>query len=123
MEVFKEFLAKIDDPAHRDRLEEILGWVHLEYPQLEPVVKWNQPMFTDHGTYIIGFSAAKHHLAVAPEKAGIDHFSSRIEKTGYTHTAQLMRIKWTEEVDRELLGAMIDFNIEEKKEMTAFWRG
>lgn len=123
MEVFKEFLSKIDDPTHRERMEEILRWVHVEYPQLEPVVKWNQPMFTDHGTYIIGFSTAKHHIAVAPEKAGIDHFSSRIEEVGYTHTAQLMRIKWTEEVDKDLLGAIIDFNIEEKKDTTAFWRG
>ena len=24
-------------------------------------------MFTDHGTYIIGFSVSKKHLAVAPE--------------------------------------------------------
>lgn len=29
------------------------------YPQLDTTVKWNQPMFTDHGTFIIAFSFAK----------------------------------------------------------------
>ncbi|MCQ4950818.1 hypothetical protein NE646_14380, partial [Bittarella massiliensis] len=41
------------------------------FPDLTPKIAWNQPMFTDHGTFIIGFSAAKAHLAVAPERAGI----------------------------------------------------
>jgi uncharacterized protein YdhG (YjbR/CyaY superfamily) len=31
-------------------------------------------MFTDHGIFIIGFSVAKHHLAVSPESTGINHF-------------------------------------------------
>lgn len=35
-------------------------------------------MFTDHCTFIIGFSIAKHHLAVAPEIAGINRFSDEI---------------------------------------------
>ncbi|MGC2952001.1 iron chaperone, partial [Enterococcus faecium] len=38
-------------------------------PQLDTTVKWNQPMFTDHGTYIIAFSFAKNHFSIAPEKA------------------------------------------------------
>jgi uncharacterized protein YdhG (YjbR/CyaY superfamily) len=34
---------------------------------LKEEIKWNQPMFSDHGTFIIGFSIAKEHIAVAPE--------------------------------------------------------
>lgn len=64
MEIFSEFLAKIDNPEHRERTEEVLSWVKNKFPNLEPVIKWNQPMFTDHGTYIIGFSVSKKHLAV-----------------------------------------------------------
>ena len=35
-------------------------------------------MFTDHGTFIIGFSIAKHHLAVAPERVVIQHFLMKL---------------------------------------------
>lgn len=42
-------------------------------------------MFTDHDTFIIGFSAAKHHMAVAPEKAGIVRFSKENVQAGYDH--------------------------------------
>ena len=66
MQIFEEFLNKIEDPAHKERMKEVLEWVGNKYPNLTPVVKWNQPMFTDHGTYIIGFSVAKQHMAVAP---------------------------------------------------------
>lgn len=59
-------------------------------PNLIPKIAWNQPMFTDHDTFIIGFSVAKHHLAVAPEKAGIIHFSDEIVQAGYDHTGLLV---------------------------------
>ena len=78
MEVFAEYLAHIDNPQHRDRTEEVLAWITREFTNLKPKIARNQPMFTDHDTYIIGFSLAKHHLAVAPEIAGINHFSEEI---------------------------------------------
>ncbi|MNP79480.1 hypothetical protein D3C76_1773340 [compost metagenome] len=79
-------------------------------------------MFTDHDTYIIGFSVAKQHLAVAPESAGIIHFSADIMQAGYDHTKQLLRIKWDHAVDFSLLERMIDFNILDKAGCTTFWR-
>ena len=45
---------------------EVLNWVVQNYPELELRIAWNQPMFTDHGTYIIGFSAASKHMAMPP---------------------------------------------------------
>ncbi|MFG6115773.1 iron chaperone [Halobacillus sp. MO56] len=122
MEVFAPFLEDIDNPEHRARTEEVLGWVSEKFPDLEPAIKWNQPMFTDHGTFIIAFSIAKKHLAVAPENKGIVHFSDDIKKAGYDHTKQLMRIPWDSPVDYTLLERMISFNIEDKADYTAFWR-
>ncbi|MDN4602341.1 iron chaperone [Paenibacillus sp. F6_3S_P_1C] len=122
MEVFAEYLARIDNLGHRDRTEEILEWITKEYPNLVPKIAWNQPMFTDHGTFIIGFSVAKHHLAVAPEKAGINHFSDEIVKAGYDHTKELVRIRWDGPVDFSLLEKMIEFNITEKADCSTFWR-
>ncbi|MFJ6413204.1 iron chaperone [Terribacillus saccharophilus] len=122
MEAFAEYLAQIDNPQHRERTEEVLKWVAEKYPNMEKKIAWNQPMFTDHGTFIIGFSIAKQHLAVAPEKAGIDHFSDDIVQAGYDHTKQLVRIKWDGPVDYSLLERMIEFNITDKADCTTFWR-
>lgn len=79
-------------------------------------------MFTDHETFIIGFSVSKQHLAVAPEKAGIIRFSEEITQAGYDHTKELVRMKWKQEIDFSLLERMIEFNIADKAECSTFWR-
>ncbi|WNR45414.1 iron chaperone [Paenibacillus roseipurpureus] len=122
MEIFAEFIAKIDNPMHRERTEEVLSWVAEKFPNLEPKVAWNQPMFTDHGTFIIGFSVAKQHMAVAPEKAGILRFTADIEQAGYDHTKELVRMPWNRPVDFSLLEKMIAFNILDKADCSTFWR-
>lgn len=122
MEEFAEYLAKIDNPVHRAATEEVLAWVIQEFPQLTPKIAWNQPMLTDHGTYIIGFSVSKAHLAVAPEKAGMDHFADAIKQAGLDHTKLLVRMKWTSPVDYTILRQMIEYNIADKADCTTFWR-
>ena len=122
MEIFADFSAGIDDPLHRERTEEVLTWINNKYPNLEKVVKWNQPMFTDHGTFIIGFSVSKKHLAVSPEEQTISHLEDEIMKTGYSYTKGLIRIPWNGPVDYTLLEKMIEFNIWDKANCSTFWR-
>jgi len=122
MEVFIEYLAQIDNLQHRARMEEVLDWVIKKFPNLISKIAWNQPMFTDHDTFIIGFSVAKQHLAVAPERAGINHFSDEIAQAGYDHSKELVRIPWDSLVDLSLLEKMIEFNILDKTECSTFWR-
>jgi uncharacterized protein YdhG (YjbR/CyaY superfamily) len=122
MKVFEEYLASIDNPQYYARTEEVLDWVTKKFPDLTPKIAWNQPMFTNHGTFIIGFSVAKHHLAFAPETAGINHFSEEIVLAGYDHTKQLVRIPWNGPVDFKLLEKMIEFNILDKADCSTFWR-
>ena len=122
MNVFADFLAGIENPQHRERMEEVFRFITTKFPELEPVIKWNQPMFTDHGTYIIGFSVAKQHMSVAPEEVVIEKFAEDIVQAGYTHTKGLFRITWTNPVDFSLLKKMIEFNISDKADSTTFWR-
>ncbi|WP_339783949.1 iron chaperone [Paenibacillus sp. FSL R7-0313] len=122
METFAEFIARIDNPEHQARTEEVLNWVTEKFPKLKQKIAWNQPMFTDHDTFIIGFSVSKQHLAVAPEKAGINRFSEEITQAGYDHTKELIRMKWKQEIDYSLLERMIEFNIADKAECSTFWR-
>lgn len=119
---FDKYLTGIDNLDHRERTEEVLEWVANEFPDLEPQIKWNTPMFTDHGTYIMGFSTAKHHLSISPEEAGITHFLGDIKQAGYTATKGLFRIPWTKEVNYQLLEEMIAFNIQDKAAYSDFWR-
>lgn len=122
MDTFEEYLATIHNPVHRAQTEEVLAWVMETFPNLMPKIAWNQPMFTDHDTYIIGFSVAAKHLAVAPEKAGMDRFAEEITQAGHDHTALLIRYKWNRPMDFELLQKLIEFNIEDKADCTTFWR-
>lgn len=94
MDSFEDYLARIENLDHRERTKEVLDWVGGSFPQLQPKIAWNQPMFTDHSTFIIGFSVSKTHLAAAPEREGILRFSRDIAHSGYDHSQQLFRIKW-----------------------------
>ena len=122
MEAFSNYLSKIDNVEHRDRTEEVLNWVATTFPSLKPRVAWNQPMFTDHETFIIGFSVAKQHMSVAPEMAGIRQFSNEIVQAGYNPTKEIFRIQWNSPIDFALLEKIIEFNISDKVDCSTFWR-
>lgn len=122
MHVFEEYVNNIDNPSLKQRTKEILECIEDTFPQLEARIAWNQPMFTDHGTFIIGFSVAKHHISVAPEGKGIDHSSADIVQAGYDHGKKMFRIKESLPIDYPLLKKMIEFNIEDKAECSTFWR-
>lgn len=79
-------------------------------------------MLTDHGTFIIGFSVSKKHLAVAPEALGMEVFSDQIKEAGYGQTKNLMQIPWESPIDYGLLERMIEFNISDKANYSSFWR-
>ncbi|MEG0366592.1 MAG: DUF1801 domain-containing protein, partial [Coprobacillus sp.] len=100
----------------------LLVWVKTTFPQLETKIAWNQPMFINHGTFIIGFSVASKHFSVSPEVQGIKEFSKDIETSGYTQTSNLFRIKWTDSIDYDLLQKIIQYNIDDKAECITFWR-
>lgn len=122
MEVFAEYLAKIENLEHRARTEEILMWIANKFPNLKPEIKWNTPMFSDHGTFIIGLSTAKNHMSVSPEEVVMEHFADDIAQAGYSATKGLFRIGWNEPVNYELLQKLIEFNIWDKADYTTFWR-
>lgn len=126
-EFFEDHLSRVDDDTQRTVALAVLEWVHATYPELRVRLAWNQPMFTLGETFIIGFSYAKKHIAVAPERAGIERFSTKFDERGLSYGKMMVRFPWPDSGDAgdlplDLLGAMIDFNIEEKRGMTKFWR-
>lgn len=122
MKDFNTILNGISDPQKRERLSEILRRVKEKFPSLTQEIKWNQPTFCDHGTFIIAFSVAKGHISVAPESATMKAFEKEISNAGYSYTQELFRIRWEDEVDFDLIFKMVARNIEEKKDTTTYWR-
>ena len=119
---FKEYLDAIDDADQQDKMNQILTWIQENYPELETRIKWNQPIFLHEGTYIIGFSYSKHHIAVAPETKAIKKFKDYIEETGFSYTDNIIKIRWEDSIPYNLIEELIEYNIEDKKGYEKFWR-
>ena len=119
---FQNWLSHIENPDHRQMLETLFHRIHDAFPFLKPKIAWNQPMLTDHETFIIGFSAAKKHFALTLEKDGMAHFQDPIKEAGYSQTVNLMRIEWTQQIDFPLIFRMMEWKIDEKKEIKTFWK-
>lgn len=122
MQNFEEYLAAIENIEHREKMRDLFDWILTEFPELETRIAWNQPMFTHHETFILAFSLAKNHISVSPEVKTLTLFAEDIDQSGYDHTNNIFRIKWTQAIDRELIKKLISFNIEDKKDYHKFWR-
>lgn len=122
MDVFKSYLDQIENQEHLQKTKEVLNWVIKTYPDLKPEIKWNQPMFTLNGTYIIGFSTSSKHIACAPEQSVVNRFSKEIKAAGYEHSKMLIKFPWEKPVEYRLLSKVIAYNIKEKEGYDTFWR-
>lgn len=100
----------------------MLNWVLKTFPNLNLERKWNQPTFTNDGTFIIVFSVSKHHISVAPEKYTMHQFRNKTEKTEYSHAKMLFRISFNDEVNYLFLKEIIACIMADKKGYTTFWR-
>ncbi len=122
MKIFDDHLRTISDDFQRSRLNSIFTMIEETFPHLEGRIAWNQPMYTDHGTFIIAFSTVKNHISVGQEKAEIDAFAERIEHAGYTHGKKVWRIGNSQEVNYDLLKQIISYTIDQKRDCMTFWR-
>lgn len=122
MHEFDEFIEKIENPKHKKRFVEIIRWVDEKYPKIKREIKWNEPVYTDHGTFIISFNIRKQHLSFCPEHRTIKKFEEEIKEREYGYGMMVVKIKWKHETPYDIIEKMIDFNIEDKKDYKAFWR-
>ncbi|CAD2072504.1 Intracellular iron chaperone frataxin [Jeotgalicoccus aerolatus] len=122
VKIFKPYLEKIEDAKDRAKVEAVFDWIDTEFPDLVHAVKWSTPMYTKDDTFIIAVKPAKKYFSINPEAAGIETFSSKIKAAGYDHEQMTFKIKYSDTVDYELLREIIEFNIEDKKDSSKFWR-
>jgi len=119
---FEGFVKAIEPVEHQEKVRTLLEWVNESYQGLKPVFKWKQPMYTHHGTFIIAFSVASKHISVGFEGPEIKVFAKAIKDAGYKYSKKNFRIPFDQAIDYDLLSDMIEFNVNDKKHITTFWR-
>lgn len=117
-----EFLASIDDPINAQKISDLLDWIKTTFPSTALRIAWNQPMVTDHDTFVIGFSAAKNHFSVAVETNIFETYLDQIKAAGYKANKKTFQIQWSQEINLKLLQTLIAAEIEDKKDVTSFWK-
>jgi uncharacterized protein YdhG (YjbR/CyaY superfamily) len=117
----KEYLDGIINESNRHKFESLLYWVKDRFPNLELLIKWNQPMFLDHGTFIVSFTAAKNHFSIAPETVVLNEFINQIKELNYAYSKKIFRIMFNDEINYDLLEKMILRSIELKENYDKFW--
>lgn len=120
-EIFKPSLDKLGE-EEKKAISKVYDWIEENYPDFEGQVKWSTPLYVKDGSFIIGVKPAKHHFSINPEPKGIEVFSDKIKAAGYSHEKMTFKIKYDQAVDYDLLKEIIDFNIEDKKDLGTFWR-
>lgn len=121
METLQDYLDTLTNTAHRERLGEVIRWALDQHAGFELEIKWNQPMITHDGTFIIAFSASSKHFSVAPERRILETFRDQLTSAGYAPSKALFRIQWTQEVNYPLLAEIIAASLEFKQGSTTFW--
>ncbi len=117
-------VKKIADENNRATFTEFLTALEAEFPELEGNVKYSQPMYEAHGTFIIGFKPAKAHFSIIPEAPAAEKFKAEIETLGleFTDTGKVFKVKWAQEIPFALVKKMVAFQLEDKMDATTYFR-
>lgn len=121
MEQILEYIQRIDDPDNRLIFGDFINWLMTDFPELKPEYKWNQPMFTHHGTFIIGFSVATKHFTVAPEIRTFEHFLPQIKDLKLKHGKKTFQLQFGQDIPYDLPRALINYTLADKQNVTSFW--
>jgi uncharacterized protein YdhG (YjbR/CyaY superfamily) len=121
VKTIKDYMETIKEESQRERVTNLINWIEKTFETLKLEVKWNQPMFTDHGTYIIGMSVSKNHLAIGVEARTMERLVEIIEGSEYEHSKMLIKIKWSQAIDYEFLSLIINDIIRDKESVNSFW--
>lgn len=120
-EIFKPSLDKLGE-EEKAAISQVFDWIDDNYPDFEAQVKWNTPLYVKDGSFIVGVKPAKHHFSINPEPKGIEEFSDKIKEAGYSHEKMTYKIKYDQPFNYDLLKEIIDFNVDDKKDLDTFWR-
>lgn len=116
-------LSKIADEGNRAKFAAFLTRLEAEFPELEGNVKYGQPMYEAHGTFIIGFKPAKAHFGIIAETAAAQ-FKAEAEDLGlsFTGSGQVITVKWAQDIPFELVKKLVAVQLAEKEDSRTYFR-
>jgi uncharacterized protein len=96
-----EYLAQFDDSKRKTVLD-IFVAITSQYPKLETVIAWNQPMLKLGSQYVFGATVLKNHILLAPwSKDVLGAFSERLSTYEVNKKTFKIPVDW--KVDKKLL--------------------
>lgn len=99
-----DYLAQFD-AVKKKTVRSIFKAITSEYPKLELVIAWNQPMLKIDGQYIFGVSVLKKHILLAPfSKQVLEKFAPKL--AGYIVNKKTIQVPVDWKPDAKLLQAM-----------------
>lgn len=105
-----EYLKEHDE-VKRKKVKEIFAAIQKQFPKLELVIAWNQPMLKYKNSYVFGLSVAKNHLTLAPfNPAVLDSLKEQLASYEVNKKTFKVPIDW--KVDRVLLKNLITATLE-----------
>ena len=106
---YAEYLETLDG-VKRTTMERIFATLTSQFPDLDLVIAWNQPMLKMGKSYLFGASASKNHLTIAPwDTEVLEEFRPRL--TDYVVNKKTIRVPADWDVDEELLLEMMTKSI------------
>ena len=109
---FTDFYASLA-PEQLEHITSLVEWVSTNYPELEPVIAWNQPMLKSGEKYVFGVSTSKNHISIAPwsEKV-LKKFTPHFKEYRVNKKTIALPNDW--KVDQKLLCDMVAAGVKEK---------
>lgn len=109
---FADFYASLS-PAQNTHIRTLVEWVHTTYPELEPVIVWNQPMFKLGGKYILGFMPTKNHTnLLTVTDTAITTLTPQL--SSYKHGTRSIQLPFDGELDPHLFEQVIALRRQEE---------
>lgn len=109
---FTDFYASLT-PEQNTHIRSLVDWVSSSYPEFEPAIAWNQPMFKVGKKYIVGFMPAKSYTNVLTvTNTPITELSDVFES--YTHGTRSFRIGFNESIDPAIFDRIIRIRYREE---------
>lgn len=104
LEEFYDSLPEDQERATRRLVE----FITREYPELELVLAWNQPMFKFDSRYLIGFMPTKKHINLLTiSDDAINHLAKKLKS--YKQGARSIALPFDWDIDQTLIAEVIDF--------------
>ena len=99
------YFASLDAVKART-MRAVFASLHKDFPDLELVIAWNQPMLKVGKRYVFGAMAATNHILLAPwDTSVLKSLSHRLE--GYEVNKKTVRVPVDWKIDKKLLRDMV----------------